>query len=158
MPTLSIVETANVHELKAKHSHRLAPEAAKARAAFIDAQAKRLAEGTSMSQHAAAQQITRQCEGVLLPDLDLPFDDEELAGCTVGDVLADPDRFEGATLADPLEGVGYGTCKARVMRRADGTPWIHVSRMDAQFTSSSVTRALCGRQWNRRTKTKSLKL
>ena len=29
-------------------------------------------------------------------------------GCTVGDVLADPERFEGETLADPLEGVDYG--------------------------------------------------
>ena len=61
----------------------------------------------------------------MLPDIDLPFDDEEFAGCTVGDVLADPLRFEGATLADPLEGIGYGPCKAQVMRRADGTPWIH---------------------------------
>jgi hypothetical protein len=74
---------------------------------------------------AAAEQIARQCDGVLLPDVDLPFDDEEFAGCTVGDVLNDPDRFEGATLADPLEGIEYGTCKARVMRRADGSPWIH---------------------------------
>ena len=57
--------------------------------------------------------------------MELPFDDEEFAGCTVGDVLADPARFEGATLADPLEGVDYGTCKARIMRRGDGTPWIN---------------------------------
>jgi len=55
----------------------------------------------------------------------LPFDDEEFAGCCVADVLADPERFEGATLADPLEGVEYGRCKAKVMRRPDGTPWIH---------------------------------
>jgi len=34
----------------------------------------------------------------------LPFDDDDLAGCTVADVLADPERFEGATLADPIEG------------------------------------------------------
>jgi hypothetical protein len=40
-------------------------------------------------------------------------------------VLADPGRFEGETLADPLEGVAYGRCVAKVMRRADGTPWIH---------------------------------
>ena len=53
------------------------------------------------------------------------FDDPELAGCTVGDVLADPERFEGETLADPLEGEEYGPCKARIMRRSDGTPWIH---------------------------------
>ncbi len=44
---------------------------------------------------------------------------------TVADVLADPVRFEGATLADPLEGIEYGACKAKIMRRADGTPWIH---------------------------------
>ncbi len=34
-------------------------------------------------------------------------------------------RFEGATLADPLEGAGYGQCNACIIRRADGTPWIH---------------------------------
>ena len=62
---------------------------------------------------------------MLRPDIELPFDDPELAGCTVGDVLADPERFEGETLADPLEGVAYGRCVAKIMRRADGTPWIH---------------------------------
>jgi len=69
--------------------------------------------------------IVRQCEGVLRPDVVLPFDEEELAGCTVGDVLANPERFVGATLADPLEGVEYGRDKAMIMRRDDGTPWIH---------------------------------
>jgi len=48
-----------------------------------------------------------------------------LAGKTVADVLADPGSFEGETLADPLEGTEYGRCKARIMRRADGTPWIN---------------------------------
>src|SRR5262249_10167272 len=43
----------------------------------------------------------------------------------VGDVLANPKRFVGATLADPLEGVDYGRDKAMIMRRDDGTPWIH---------------------------------
>jgi hypothetical protein len=40
-------------------------------------------------------------------------------------VLADPVAFVGETLADPLEGIAYGVCKAKIMRRADGTPWIH---------------------------------
>ena len=40
-------------------------------------------------------------------------------------MLADPERFAGATLADPLEGVAYGVCKAKVLLRSDGTPWIH---------------------------------
>ena len=62
--------------------------------------------------------------GILRPDIELKFDDPELAGCTVGDVLVDPERFEGETLADPLEGEEYRPCKARIMRRSDGTPWI----------------------------------
>ena len=57
--------------------------------------------------------------------MELPFDASEFEGCTVGDVLADPERFVGATLADPLEGIDYGQGKAKVMRRADGTVWIN---------------------------------
>ena len=39
----------------------------------------------------------------------------------VAAVLADPARFVGATLADPLEGSDYGRTKAMIMRRADGS-------------------------------------
>src|SRR6516162_1181557 len=124
-PPLSIVERARLDELKARERERLAPEMAKARAAFVEAQAKRLVARTGMPEQAAKLVILRQCDGVLLPDVDLPFDDPALAGCTVGDVLADPERFEGETLADPLEGVSYGRCVAKIRRRADGTPWIH---------------------------------
>ena len=124
-PPLSVVEISRLREFKAKWRHRLAGETAKVRAAFIADQAKRLAEKQGITLEQARQVVARQCEGVLLPDVVLPFDDAEFAGCTVADVIADPDRFEGATLADPLEGVEYGACKARVMRRADGTLWIH---------------------------------
>lgn len=124
-PPLTIVEAARLRELRAKEEQRLASASARARAAFINVRAKRLARRTGISERTAAQIITRQCEGVLLPDVVLPFDDEDLTGTTVAKVLADPGRFEGATLADPLEGVEYGLCKARIMRRSDGTPWIH---------------------------------
>jgi hypothetical protein len=87
-PPLSIVETAKLRELKAKQAHGLAPESAKARGAFIEAQATRLAQRTGILVAVAAQEIARQCDGVLLPDVELPFDDEEFAMCTVGDVLA----------------------------------------------------------------------
>jgi hypothetical protein len=63
--------------------------------------------------------------GILLPSVVLPFDDSDLAGYTVADVLNDPPRFDGSTLADPLEGVEYGRCKAKIMLRIDGTPWIN---------------------------------
>jgi hypothetical protein len=78
-----------------------------------------------MTAPRASRIIAKQCDGVLLPDVVLPFDDDELAGVTVADVLADPAKYEGATLADPLEGVAYGVCKARIMLRPDGTPWVH---------------------------------
>jgi hypothetical protein len=123
-PPLTLVDRARLDELKAKARERLASEQAKARAAFVAAQTKQyVARG--MSEQAAKQAVIRQCEGILRPDIVLPFDAPELAGSTVGDVLADPERYEGETLADPLEGVAYGRCKAKIMRRADGTPWIH---------------------------------
>lgn len=124
-PPLTITEKSRLKELKAKEAHRLAGDAAKARNAFVAEQAERLVKRTGMTVTAARIVIERQCEGVLLPDVELPFDDDELAGCTVSDILADPDRFDGVTLADPVEGVDYGRCKAKIMRRSDGTPWIH---------------------------------
>jgi hypothetical protein len=69
--------------------------------------------------------VERQLAGVLLPSFEPAFDDPDLAGTTVAQVLADPDRFVGETLADPLEGIEYGRCKAKIMRRADGSLWIH---------------------------------
>ena len=109
----------------AKEKHRLAPESAKARDDFVLQQSAKIAERTGISRQHAMRIAERQCRGILLPHVTLPFDDPELAGISVADVLADPARFEGATLADPLEGVEYGRCKARIMRRADGSPWIH---------------------------------
>src|SRR6266567_2746627 len=124
-PPLTVTETAKLRQLKEREAHRLAGEAAKARAAFIDRQAEGLAKRAKISTEAAKQIVARQCDGVLLSDVELPFDDPDLAGCTVADVLDDPDRFDGATLADPLEGIEYGVCKAKVMRRPDGSLWIH---------------------------------
>ena len=124
-PPLTIVEKSRLRDLRAREEHRLAPDAARERDTFIARQSKRLAERTGMTVESAARVIAQQCGGILLPDLILPFDDPALAGITVADVLADPARFEGATLADPLEGPEYGRCKAMVMRRADGSPWIH---------------------------------
>ena len=122
---LTTVELARLQELRVKEKQRIAGDCAAARESFIAEQSRRLVERTGMDLHRARRTIERQCEGVLLPDMELPFDDEELADKTVSDVLADPARFEGETLADPNEGIEYGRCKARIMRRADGSVWIH---------------------------------
>jgi hypothetical protein len=124
-PPLRLTEQARLKDLKSRSAHALAPDRAKARDHFITQHAERLAERTGISAQEARRVIERQCDGVLLPDLVLPWDDEDFANCSVGDVLRDPARFVGATLADPLEGPDYGRSKAMVMRRADGTPWIN---------------------------------
>jgi hypothetical protein len=69
--------------------------------------------------------LARQCDSILLPNIALPFDDPELEGKSVADVLANPADFEGETLADPIEGPEYGTGKAKIMRNADGSVRIH---------------------------------
>ena len=124
-PQLSIVERSRLDELKAKERERLAPETGERHERRSLRHRPKARRAHRHVRSAARQVIVRQCDGVLRPDVELPFDDPELAGCTVGDVLADPERFEDETLADPLEGVSYGRCVAKVMRRADGTPWIH---------------------------------
>jgi hypothetical protein len=122
-PPLTIREKTKLDDLKAKDAQRLEPQVAKVRAAYVEDKARELvARKPDMTMPAARRVIERQCDdGVLLPDLALAFDEKEFAGCTVGDVLADPDRFVGATLADPNEGIEYGRGKAKILRRPDGT-------------------------------------
>jgi hypothetical protein len=123
--TLTVVELAKIRELRATEAHRLAGDRAKAREAFVRDQARRLGARMDVDPHQARRIIERQCEGVLLPDVILEFDDPELTGATVGDMLNDPNRFVGEILADPLEGIEYGRGKAQIMRRADGSLWIN---------------------------------
>ena len=142
-PSLSIVETAKLDELRARARQRLKPEQARAR----DRRAERIVERTGVSMPAARRTVARQCDGILLPDVELVFDDDEFAGCTVADVIADPARFEGATLADPLEGVEYGRCKAKVFIRRDGTPWINSfahggATYQLKYDAAAVRRAI----------------
>jgi hypothetical protein len=124
-PPLTLVEQAELSRLQAVEAQRLAADAGAARRKFIDTRSKDLADRAHISVERARIVIEKQVGGVLLPDLMLPFDDPELAGITVRDVLADPDRYVGETMADPIEGVAYGTGKAKIMRRADGSLWIH---------------------------------
>jgi len=71
----------------------------------------------------ALRLVRARHRGVLFPDLELEFD--HLGVVTVGSVLANLDHFIGETLADPIEGIDYGRCKAMVMKADDGTVLIH---------------------------------
>jgi hypothetical protein len=124
-PPLTIVERARFKELRAQAAEALKPEVAAARKKFVAAQAKRLVDRHGIDAKRAEAVVLKQCSGILYPHIALAFDDDEFPDATVADVLADPEKFAGATLADPIEGVDYGRCKAIVMLREDGTPWIH---------------------------------
>ena len=149
-PPLSILEKSRLREALAREETRLAPDSAKAREVFITQQAARIAERTGLPTEQAAHVAKRQCAGVLLPDVVLPVDDPDLGVVTVADVLAEPARFDGVTLADPLEGPDYGRCKAKIMRRPDGAPWInsfahgrtsYELRYDARAAGAAIDRA-----------------
>jgi hypothetical protein len=121
-PPLTVIEKAALDKLKAEALLRLLPERNRARDKFIDVQSEKLAKRAGISKEAAARVVGSQCRGVLLPDVTLVLDNQTTI--TVADVLADPGQYEGHTLADPIEGVEYGRSTAKILRRADGTPWI----------------------------------
>ena len=141
-PPLSIVEQSRLEELKAKDRARVTPEEVKAQDAVRRARRPRSCgpRAPTCRRKPPRQIVIQQYEGILRPDVVLPCDDEELAGCTVADVLADPAKFEGETLADPLEGVDYGRCVAKIMLRDDGTPWIHSFAHGRTIYASEVRR------------------
>jgi hypothetical protein len=118
---LTAAEAAEFNRLVGLEKERLKDKAASVRAKWISERARELVRGYGFTEAAARRAVEAQCEGVLLPWFVLPFDDESLTGRTVEDVLKDPDRFVGETLADPTEGVEYGRCKAKVLRWDDGS-------------------------------------
>ena len=124
-PPLSIIEQQRFEQLKAQARLALAGECASRRAAWIANRAAELVARTGMSVAEATAVLEKQADGLLLSSVVLEFDDPELAGCTVGDVLDDPTKFVGETLADPIEGAEDGRCKAKVMIGGDGLPFIN---------------------------------
>jgi putative DNA primase/helicase len=119
IPPLSDKERTQLEALKARGAARLKPEAAKARKIW----AHKFAQRRGLSEEEAERIATQATNHILEAEFELEFDD---AGtCTVADVLADPDRYVGETLADPLEGIRYGRSKAKVLRQRDGCLMIH---------------------------------
>ena len=111
-------EKAELDARKAAAAHPLGEERKKARKAFVDVHVER-AVARGMDRDKARTMAERWGEGVLRPGAMLVFDDRDLGEVDVAAILADPDRFDGATLADPIEGVGYGRNCAIVQIRSD---------------------------------------
>jgi RecA-family ATPase len=118
-------EEAELQSLIAAENNRLLPERTAARAQWSVKHIQRLfARGVSEPE--ARAQVDRWIDNKELSGpFALPFDDQKLAGTTVEQVLASPDQYIGKTLSDPFEGPSYGTGKAIIFQRGDGSIGIH---------------------------------
>jgi hypothetical protein len=123
-PELDAGEQARVDQMLTAARHALRPAREKGSREFVTHKTDTLTK-RGIAPAAARKVALSWSRGTLLPAVVLEFDDPELVGITVGDVLADPKTYLGETLADPLEGIDYGPCKAMIMQRADGSLFIH---------------------------------
>ena len=124
-PSLTHEEKGVLVRLIAAERERLKPESDDAYAQWSAARAEAMvAKGAKLSDArlALALALERQELSGAFP---LTFDDRELAGATVADVIAAPDKYLEKTLADPIEGVAYGHGKAKLFRREDGDIIVH---------------------------------
>jgi hypothetical protein len=137
VPRLSEYERERVDEAKALSAEGLGKAAAEIRAQHDRTLAEQISAKTGMPIVSARRLIAARHRGVLLPFLDLDFD--HLGIVSVATVLADPERFVGDTLADPMEGADYGRCKAKVMRGDDGL-FIHSFAHGRLFICSGTMR------------------
>jgi hypothetical protein len=122
-PPLTAYEQARVQERKDKSTKALKNDAAAVRRQYDKEHAEKLSKRHGVPIETARRLVAQCRNGFLSPYAELQFDD--LGTKAVADVLADPENYVGATLADPIEGVDYGRCKAMVMRSDDGTLFVH---------------------------------
>lgn len=148
VPPLTEYERHRVEEAKAASAEALGKTAAEIRARHDAVLAEKISTKFGMPLVSALRLVKARHRGVLLPHLELDFDHLDTA--TVADVLAEPDRYIGETLADPLEGAAYGRCKAKVMQATDGGLFIHsfahgrglyLLRYDAQSAKAAIAKA-----------------
>jgi hypothetical protein len=123
VPGLTEYERHRVNEVKAASAEALGKAAVEIRTRHDRTLAELISAKSGMPIISASRLVAARHRGVLLPHLELDFD--HLGIVSVAAVLADPDRFIGETLADPLEGADYGRCKAKVMRADDGGLCMH---------------------------------
>jgi hypothetical protein len=146
-PPLTVTERSKVEAEKAKAAHTLQGEVATVRAAWVELRAERMVARTGMAMTDARRVAEMQCRGILLPDVELKFDNEELARTTVSDVLKNPERYIGENLADPVEGDAYRGGPAKIVQRYDGTLAVHSfahggSIYELKYDAASVRKAI----------------
>jgi hypothetical protein len=125
LPNLSTAEQAQLATLKDNARLTLRSEAVSARERADQRLAKNIANRTGAPLDRVLDKLRHRHNGSLVPDHPLVFDDPAIGEVSVAEVLRNPPNFIGETLADPLEGVEYGRCKAKVMGAPESGLIIH---------------------------------
>ena len=124
-PPLNAIEQSRLKELQTKAAFALNAERARVRTAWLQQRTTEIATRCGITEQAARRIAIKHADGVLLPAVELTFADPAIGVVTVGDVLADPDKYVDEPLADPWEGPSYGRQTAKVLRRPDGSIFIN---------------------------------
>ena len=126
-PFIKDAELAELGQIKRQLKDALAEQRTAVRAAYRVQHVAELVRRSVPEEvaHRSVDRVFAEGMAVLDPYHVLQFDDPELGDVTVADVLQDPVRFVGQTLADPAEGVGYGRCKSKVMAKREGGYFIN---------------------------------
>jgi hypothetical protein len=124
-PPLTAAERFRVKELKEAERIRLMPELDALRERWSETHVKRMVANGATEDEARATVDRWIDRKELTGAFALPFDDPNLAGATVADVLASPKKYVEKTLADPFEGPAYGRGKAILYQRANGSLFVN---------------------------------
>ena len=115
VPDLSAAEEEQYRRLVAAERARLKPEAKAEQKRWISREGAKLGpDGERIVKAALAK---RTLSGAW----SLQFDDDDLGTVTVDTIMADPARYDGETLADPIDGIEYGPGKAKLFINDDGS-------------------------------------
>lgn len=125
LPDLAPSQQVQLRHMKEQAKNALAADAAAVRAAYDLEHARGIAARTGCPVSVAQDQVRLRHDGKLPPQWLLEFDDPAHGVMSVADVMADPVRFVGETLSDPVEGLSYGRGKAMVIARETGGFFIH---------------------------------
>ena len=120
-PPLIEDERRQVDGLVAAAKAEAKPDAEKA----VEVAANELASSRSIPIEKARDVIASSTNGELLSWDAVHFDDDALGVVEIGDILADPERYHGETLADPIEGRDYGRGKCKIYYNAGGSVVAH---------------------------------
>ena len=117
LPDLSAREREELNDIKKRRRDAMLPEAQQVKAKYIANRAQEIVTRDKVPLSTAMEMASAQANHTLLPHVELVFDDSSLGTVPVRDLLLDPDRFAGETLADPNDGPDHGRAKAMVKRR-----------------------------------------